>query len=370
MNFFDAAKNIQKEIQCLPLADIGYQSLETRQQSSVQISKLIENESQRFDNLTQTRIHQEFLGCGPLESLMLDEQITEIIVNSRDNLWFEKHGQLHFLADAFSSSLTFENFVDRMCQEAKIQTSLERPFADGVFRNFRIHIVANPVSPKSVTLTFRRQSENPWTLNRLASENWCKTEGLEILRQWIHNKYTFLVVGETGSGKTSVLSSCLQEMPPSERVLILEDTSEIPVPNLASTKLLTRTDVNGILPEITLTELVRQSLRMRPDRLVVGEVRGSEAKDLLLALSTGHQGSLGTLHASSAHQALFRLEMLVQLGAPQWSLETIRRLLKVSLHGLIVVGRNDVGERKLISIHEISSVEQNGLLIDCVYENT
>jgi pilus assembly protein CpaF len=160
----------------------------------------------------------------------------------------------------------------------------------------------------------------------------------------------------------------LQELPQNERVVVLEDTAEIVIPNDASTRLLTRHDSHGLLPTVDLTELLRQSLRMRPDRLVVGEVRSAEAKDLLLALSTGHQGSMGTLHASSASQAILRLEMLVQLGAPHWSLTTIRRLLGLSLNGIVVVGRNAQGERKLQSIYELSAVEETGVLLDPVFQ--
>lgn len=368
MNFFTVAERIQKEIQALPVEGVGYQSLETRQQSSVQISNIIQGAADDLDESGKARIQQEFEGFGPLESLFIDESVTEIMINSPKDIWFERNGSLHLLADSFISDLTFENFQNRLCEESRIQLSLEKPYSDGRFRNFRVHMVSSPVTTSPV-ITLRRQRNNPWTLEQLQAEGWSDSEGITILKRWIREKKTFLIVGETGSGKTSVLSSCLQALPACERALVLEDTSEIPLPNSASAKMLTRNDCHSILPEISLTDLVRQSLRMRPDRLVIGEVRGGEAKDLMLALSTGHEGSLGTLHASSAHQALFRLEMLVQLGSPQWSLETIRRLMKLSLHGLAVVGRDQDKKRKLISLNEISSVESTGLLLDCVFEN-
>ena len=125
---------------------------------------------------------------------------------------------------------------------------------------------------------------------------------------------------------------------------------------------------NPHLPSIDLTELVRQSLRMRPDRLVVGEVRTGEAKDLILALSTGHRGSMGTLHASNPHQALIRLEMLVQLGAPHWSLQAIRKLIGLSLDGIVCVTKTKEGKRRLKSIHQITSVEETGILLECLLQ--
>lgn len=368
MTFLQKALKIQSEIQSLPLETLGFQSLETKQQSSVRISQIIAEEAKEFDPCLQDRLQNEFEGVGPLVSLIEDESVSEIIINSLDEIWYERSGQLHRLDDQFASELTYQNFIERVCQESKSQVSLERPFCDGRFRNFRLHLVSSELTKSQAILTLRRQNKNPWKLESLFERGWTNQQGMDLLFNWIENKKSFLVVGETGSGKTSVLNACLQKLPENERVVILEDTAEVVIPNKASTRLLTRHDAQGLLPTIDLTELLRQSLRMRPDRLVVGEVRGAEAKDLLLALSTGHHGSMGTLHASSAHQAIMRLEMLVQLGAPHWSLQTIRRLLALSLNGILVVGRNSKGERKLKSIYELSAVEDMGILLDPIFQ--
>jgi pilus assembly protein CpaF len=368
MTFLQKALKIQSEIQNLPLDAIGFQSFESKQQSSVRISQLIAQEAKELDNTLQFRLQSEFEGVGPLVTLIEDESITEIIINALDEIWYEKQGKLFRLEDRFASELTYQNFIERVCQEAKVQVSLERPFVDGRFRNFRLHLVSSELTRSGFILTLRRQSANPWTLRKLQEQGWTTENGFQILKSWIEQKKSFLVVGETGSGKTSVLNACLQELPQNERVVVLEDTAEIVIPNHASTRLLTRVDCHGLLPTVDLTELLRQSLRMRPDRLVVGEVRSAEAKDLLLALSTGHQGSMGTLHASSASQAILRLEMLVQLGAPHWSLQTIRRLMGLSLNGVIVVGRDSSGQRKLKSIYELSAVEETGVLLDPIFQ--
>jgi len=368
MSFLQKALKIQNEIQNLPIENIGFQTRDAKLQSSVRISQIISDEAKGLDWHEQARLQNEFEGMGPVAALMEDESVTEIMINSLDQIWFERKGQLIRHEDRFASELTYQNFVERICQEAKVQVSVERPFCDGRFRNFRLHLVSSELTKSGFILTLRRQSSNPWNLARLQECKWTTDRGIQILRDWIEKKKSFLVVGETGSGKTSVLNACLQELPKNERVVILEDTAEIVIPNEASTRLLTRNDSHSLLPNVDLTELLRQSLRMRPDRLVVGEVRSAEAKDLLLALSTGHQGSMGTLHASSAMQAILRLEMLVQLGAPHWSLMTIRRLLGLSLNGIIVVGRTPNGERKLQSIHELSAVEETGVLLDPIFQ--
>ena len=149
-----------------------------------------------------------------------------------------------------------------------------------------------------------------------------------------------------------------------ERVILIEDTQELALPNSASTRLLTRKDAQGVLPIIDQMELVKQSLRMRPDRIVMGEIRGAEAKDLLMALSTGHSGSFATLHATDPQQALLRLEMLIQLGASFWSLEAIRNLIFLSLQNVIVVGRSPSGVRVLKGIYVLSSRETSGILVE------
>ncbi len=368
MSFLEKALSIQKQIQEMPVQGVGFETFESKQQSSVRISHLIENKTHDLHVNDQKRLRDEFEGSGPLEFLFLNDSVTEIIINSKDQIWYELNGHLKKHHDIFSSDLTFHNFIERMCLETKIQINTEIPFANGIYRNFRVHLIGKEIYDQGFCLTLRRIRFSPWTLADLTETNWAPSEAIGIIQKWLQHKKSFLIIGETGSGKTSVLNACLQELPADERVVILEDTPEIKNPNSVSTKLNTRYDCNGILPTIDLTELVKQSLRMRPDRLVVGEVRGGEAKDLLLALSTGHSGSMGTLHASSATQALMRLEMLVQLGAPNWNLHTIRRLLALSLHGIIVVGRNKNGERKLISINALSSVEDIGILLETNWE--
>jgi pilus assembly protein CpaF len=310
------------------------------------------------------RIQSEYFGNGPLESLLQDPDVTEIIVNGGDSIWFEKMGKLSRWQDRFLSKLTYRNFIARLSREAGILTSLDCPFGDGSWNNCRVHLITPPASGDEAVLTLRRHPLNPWTLERLDSLNWANPHNLCQLKELIANKRNFLVIGSTGSGKTSVLNACLATLPTDERAVIIEDTSELVAPNQASTKLLTRRDAQGLLKEIDLTDLLRQALRMRPDRIIMGEVRGSEAKDLLMAFATGHSGCMGTMHADTARQALLRLEMLIQLGAPQWSLHAVRMLILLSLHAVVVVTRTPEGTRRLEGIYKITSLEDIGFLIE------
>lgn len=309
----------------------------------------------------RARLANEFLGAGPLETLLSRSRLQEIIINGPEEIWFEEDGRFTRLEDAFLTPVTFQGFVERFCTEAGVKVDLSQPFADGRWRDFRLHLGRAPLTHCSFHLSLRRLPHDPWTLERLGEVGWANEARMKVLRTLLSQRRNVLFIGPTGCGKTTVLGACLRELPEQERAVILEDTDELPRPNSASTKLLTRPP--GALGEISLTDLVRQSLRMRPMRLVLGEVRGPEAKDLLLALATGHSGSLGTLHASDPRQALLRLEMLVQLGAPQWNAQTVRQLIQLSIEALVVCG-NENGHRRLEGIYRVAALESFGFLLE------
>lgn len=340
----------------------SYQAREFNPDSKQQLD--LEDLLKDFAPELSARLREEFKGYGPLSSLMNDRELTEIIINGPHQIWIEKAGKIELWPDQFLSEITFNNCIHRIATEIQNTPDLNIPYADGIWRHFRVHLIQPPLSDKT-QLTLRVQNRDVWSFNQLLQKNWCDVKMLETLKNWIKNHENFLIVGPTGSGKTSVLNACLQEMNPNERVICLEDTPELKPKEGASCKLLTRYDRHGILKEFSLSDLVRQSLRMRPSRIVLGEVRGPEAKDLLLALATGHKGSLGTLHASNPRQALLRLEMLVQLGAGQWDLQAIRQLIQLSLDGIVMIQQNQ-GARKLQGLYRIASLESFGLLLEQV----
>ena len=312
----------------------------------------------------RTRVYFEFFGWGPLEELKSDPEICEIIVNGPESIWFEKNGKLQKHSDIFLSLTTYRNIFDEISQSANVHPTAEFPIVDGQTGPFRLNMVRSELHAEGDILSLRRHPENPWTLNQLMSADWCQNWEKNLIEHWVSTGKNFLVIGPTSSGKTSVLNACLCETKSSERSIILEDSSEIKIPNEASLKLLTRKDSQGILPDVMLMDLLKTALRLRPDRLVIGEMRGAEAKDFLLALSSGHRGSLGTLHAEGPAQALLRLEMLVQLGAPQWNLTAIRRLIHMSLDGILVTGRDSQGQRKFKGLYAIASLEESGFTLD------
>ncbi len=311
----------------------------------------------------EQRLLSEVTGQGPLERVFQDDEITEILVLGPKIIFFEKNGQMQFLEDGFLSEWTFENFTHRLMQEAGFHVDLKTPQADGRWREFRVCMVTSPLTLSTKEISFRRIKKTPWTLQELLKRQFMDEETYEVLRMLIEQKKNILVVGPTGCGKTSLLTALLNATRPTERSVILEDTQEIHAPNALCTNLLTRADHNGHLSTWTLTDLVKLSLRLRPDRLIVGEVRGGEAKDLLLALSTGHRGCMGTLHAESARRALWRLEMLVQMGAPEWNTQTVQQLIASSLDAIVVVGFQNQ-QRRIIDISTIAGLEECGFLLE------
>jgi pilus assembly protein CpaF len=330
-----------------------------------QVKKRLENNYSNIAPELKARIHAEFFSSGPIENLIADSEITEIIINGPKTIWFEKRGQMHAHDDHFLSITSYQNFVQRLTLESKIQANLDRPFADGYWRQYRVHIIIPPLAQGEAHLSLRRHPNNSWSLPRLEEVRWASPDALLYLKNMVKNHMSFLIVGATGTGKTSVLSACLQEVESSERIIIIEDTNELHLPNPLSAKLVARHDPQGLLKDIDQSELLRQALRMRPDRIIMGEVRGAEAKDLLMTLSTGHRGGIGTLHADSARQALYRLEMLIQMGAPQWSTKAIRHLIYFGLQAVVCVKREN-GVRKLDSIHKIVSLEETGFCLEQV----
>lgn len=353
--------DVQKEFARNAYLDLA--ALQDENETAGHVEAILREKSRALPADSQKRLHDEYFSLGPLEALVGDAEITEIAVNGPCSVWYEKHGRLHQLDDGFLSTLTYQNAVRRLCRQSETQVTLDHPYASGTWRNYRLQVVGPPIS-SAFAFTLRARPANPWSLQRLIERGWCTDSQGDALERLVVTRSNFLIVGPTGSGKTSVLNACLKRIGPAERAVLMEDTDELDTPNDCSLKLLTRCDPQNLLPSIDLSALLRHALRLRPDRLVLGEVRGPEAKDLLLSLATGHSGSLGTLHASQPQEALLRLEMLVQLGAPQWSQSTVRRLIQLSLHHIVVAQKRPTGERQLEGVYRLSSLEEFGFLVE------
>lgn len=361
----ELVENINFALTQLSVSDSLLDPLQEKTQGLRRHENFVQERIRQLDTASQKRIENEYFGYGPIEPLIDDPSISEIMINAYNSIWIERHGGVTKFGDNFLSELTYQNFMRRLYLEMGQEPSLPFPFLDSHWKNMRVHVIMSySQNLRSPILTLRKPSTNPWTIERLFEHRWCNHHQLNLLKGLVSERKNIITIGPTGSGKTSITEALLRDCKPEERVVILEDSSELSVPNEVSIKLLTRNDSQQVLTEIDLNQLVKQALRMRPDRLVVGEVRGGEAKDLLMALATGHSGSLGTLHASDPHQALVRLEMLIQIGAPNWSIGAIRKLIAMSLDAIVVCAKSPTGNRYLNGIYKLASLEDSGFTLE------
>lgn len=358
LSLLDSAKkleNILKSSQSIDLASTDH--IHNPLYNKKTLQSLIQKNLNSLNSLDQQRLLQDFLDCGPLHPLLKEEGITEILCNAYNEIYYEQNGEIKKHNDSFYSEHNYQSFIQRMLLESEQQINLEQPFTDGRWGNFRLHIISPPLSHQNTLISLRRKAQKTWTLEKLKNlEGITKSEQV-LLKNLVKQKKNILIIGPTSSGKTSLLNALLQEVPNNERVLCIEDTDELTLPNNISGKLLTRNDPQKQLINYTQTDLLKQSLRMRPDRLILGEIRSDEAKDFLMMLSTGHQGCMASLHADQAHQALWRLEMLIQMASPQWNSHSIQKLISLSLNYIILIKKNET-KRQVYDIHEIKTYEE------------
>lgn len=329
--------------------------------------RLVEKNFSHLSQPEQNRILAELEGMGPIAELLLDTNVTDILVSSPEEIWVERNGKLELHHDRFASQLSYEQWVQRVCEGMGQHLNTERPVAMGSYQGLRVQMIGPSLACGQTAVALRKPGHLNWTLDRLLAAEFLSAESHKWVQSCIRAKANFLVVGGTSSGKTSLLDACLGEIGAGERAVVLEDTQELHLPNSLSLRLVARPHISEFVREVSLHELMRLSLRLRPDRIVVGEVRGGEAKDLLLALSSGHLGGMGSLHAETPSQALLRLEMLIQHGAPQWNLASVRSLIHLSLHYILITGRNSTnGKRHLRGAYRLASLEDRGITLDPV----
>jgi pilus assembly protein CpaF len=302
----------------------------------------------------------------PLHVLLNNPSVSEILINDFDKIYFECDGRLQKHNDYFSSSHSYLMYIEGLCEKLHRPLNREQPFLEMNFERHRYSLIYGELSSGAPLLSIRKQVMNSLSLETLVQSGWCGPDEAAYLQTSVQQKKNLLIAGPTSSGKTTVLQSLLNLTGSSERCLLIEDTRELLLPNTASASLLAREFKSGPIAQVSLEDLIRRALRLRPDRLIVGEVRGAEAYSLLLALSTGHRGSLSSVHAANAKQALLRLEMLVQLGAPEWDLRSIRRLITLSTDAIVVVEKTSEG-RKLKEICEVKSLEESGIILEKVF---
>ena len=307
----------------------------------------------RHDELARLArdLTDDLTGLGPIESLLRDPAVTDVMVNGPDEIWVERDGRLERTGLRFAAAEAVHAAVLRVIGPLGLRLDRARPFVDARLPDgSRLHAVIPPLTA-TPTVTVRRFAAVSLDWAALVSDGAIPAEAAALLRAAVTLRRTIICCGRTGTGKTTLLNLLLSDVGADERVVVIEDAPELRPTCPHVVRLETRpANVEGA-GEVTMRDLVRQSLRMRPDRIVVGEIRGVEVSDVLQALATGHEGCMTTVHAKAADEALVRLEgMTLQAGVP---LPAVRAQLAVGLDLFAVLSRGPDGQRGLVEIAEL-----------------
>ncbi|HNB24064.1 MAG TPA: CpaF family protein [Candidatus Melainabacteria bacterium] len=349
----------------------GNAELETAIERTVHM--LINEE--RLPLSTQERQHiaqdvlYETLGLGPLEPLLADGEINDILVNGANSVWIDRNGQLTETEVRFQDDNHLLHVINRIVSRVGRRVDESSPIVDARLPDgSRVNAIIPPLSIEGPILSIRRFRPNPFDLNDLIAKGTLSPQMAEFLENAVRGRLNILISGGTSAGKTTLLGVLSSYISERERIVTIEDTAELRLQQRHVVRLESRpSNIEG-QGAVSQRELVKNALRMRPDRIVVGEVRGAEALDMLQAMNTGHEGSLTTVHANSSRDALSRLETLVLLGGVDLSQRSIREQMGSAFDLIIQIKRLSDGTRRIVSITEVTGVQEDVVSLQDIFE--
>lgn len=304
------------------------------------------------------QITAEILGLGPLQPLLEDDTITEIMVNGAKNIYIERKGKLHRVPVTFENNDHLLRIIDRIVAPLGRRIDESSPYVDARLQDgSRINAVIPPISLVGPVLTIRKFSKNPITVDQLVQFGSISMEALQFMKACVEARLNILISGGTGSGKTTLLNVMSGFIPDDERILTIENAAELQLRQEHVVTLESRPPNIEGRGEITIRDLVVNSLRMRPERIIIGECRGGETLDMLQAMNTGHDGSMTTAHANSPRDALARIETMCLMAGMDLPVRAIREQVASAINLIIQQERMRDGTRKVTSITEISGME-------------
>ncbi len=335
---------------------------EARQQITAIVQQLIENESLPLNTQTRRQIIKEIgdevLGLGPLEPLLHEPTISDILVNGCKTVYVERFGRLELTPVKFRNDDHLMKIIDRIVSRVGRRIDESSPMVDARLSDgSRVNAIIPPLALDGPSLSIRRFSVDKMKLSDLVEKNALTDYMAEFLMAAAKAKLNILISGGTGSGKTTMLNAVSNFIPNNERVVTLEDSAELQLQIEHVLRLETRPPNTEGSGEVTLRDLVRNSLRMRPDRIVIGEVRSGEAFDMLQAMNTGHEGSLTTVHANNPRDALARLENMVSMAGLELPVSAVRKQIASAINIIVQLSRLEDGTRRVTSIQEIDGME-------------
>ncbi|CAB4562250.1 MAG: CpaF family protein [Actinobacteria bacterium] len=336
------------------------------------VSDEIESDGRSISSLNRAALVQEVvdevLGIGPIQQLLRSPKVTEIMVNRFDTIYYEEEGRIHRSSLSYSSEEHLRRTIERIVANVGRRIDEASPLVDARLPDgSRVNAVVPPISIDGATLTIRKFSPEPLTADDLVEFRTVSEEAIEFLDACIRARLNILISGGTGSGKTTTLNVLSSFIPEDERIITVEDAAELQLHQPHVIRLESRPfniEGKGL---VSVRDLVRNSLRMRPDRIVVGEVRDGAALDMLQAMNTGHDGSLTTLHANSPRDALIRLENLVMMAGVDLPIRAIREQVVEALDLILHQARLRDGSRRVTAISEVTGIDQESIQLQEVF---
>jgi pilus assembly protein CpaF len=335
-----------------------------REQLNAEEMPLSPSERERLER----QIADDVLGYGPLEPFLHDPAVTEIMVNGYDQLFVERAGIIEETDAAFLDDAHLLRIIDRIVSQVGRRIDESSPMVDARLPDgSRVNAIIPPLALRGPSLTIRKFARDALALSDLIGLETLTEQAAEFIGQCVRGKLNILISGGTGTGKTTLLNAVSAHIPGGERIVTIEDAAELRLQQRHVVSLESRpANVEGE-GEVRIRGLVRNALRMRPDRIIVGEVRGAETLDMLQAMNTGHDGSLTTIHANSARDALHRLEMLVLMAGVELPVKAIREQISGGFDLLVHISRLVDGSRKIVQITEIAGMEGDVITLQDIF---
>lgn len=315
-------------------------------------------------------VYSSIRGLGILDGIINDDDVTEVMINGANHIFIEKKGKITRLSEGFESEEKLQDIVQRIVAQAGREVNQANPIVDTRLSDgSRVNVVLPPVSMHGAIVTIRKFSKEPMTVEKLIEYGSITPEIADVLKLLVKAKYNIFICGGTGSGKTTFLNAVSNFIPSDERVITIEDSAELQIVNIDNlVSLETRNANSAGVGQISIRDLIKSALRMRPDRIVVGEVRGAEALDMLQAMNTGHDGSLSTGHANSSRDMLSRLETMVMTGAEGLPLEAVRQQIASAVDIIIHLSRLRDRSRKTMEITEVLEYSNGSIELNPIYK--
>lgn len=312
-------------------------------------------------------LYHEVFGLGPLEPLMQDDTISDILVNHPHEIYVERRGRIEPTDAIFADEHHLVRIIQRIVSRVGRRIDEVSPMVDARLPDgSRINAVIPPLALDGPALSIRRFGRKPLEIEDLVESRSVHADLVEFLGSAIDARVSFLISGGTGAGKTTLLNALTKFIPSDERIVTIEDSAELQLQHRHVVRLETRPPNNEGAGEVTQRSLVRNSLRMRPDRIIIGEVRGAEALDMLQAMNTGHEGSLTTIHANDARDALARLELMVAMSGFELPISVVRQYIATGISLVVHLSRLKGGVRRVMEVSEIVGVRDGGFHLEMI----